>query len=393
MVVVNKPQTQLQHSSILIEELKGQIKEEHQVKTFENILALFLSVNLRCILGNLVEKSKSTASRWFNQAKFDETAWWRCIQQWQLARLKSFEEHKVGRKGYVWVRIDLTSIEKTGKELPFLRVFNGVHGIHLVVLHVSIARLSLPLAFRIYDPKKSHTPIELALELLRDFPAKSFAGWTCYLLVDSGFYSADFIKKAARLGYTNLTIGARDNLILKDGRRLRDCRQGEQVELESYPGKALFVAYIDLPRNNTIKRFYVLCTQKGCAKTLRRRHARRWPIEAFFQSAKYDFGLKETRLRSETGIKRWIMLSFLAYSLASVARAYQGIQLILEAGVPTPRFIFSFAKAAQVALDLLLTSYCSRVLLAAIHHNAHQLGLSVSLVPDPNIRPSFSCNS
>ena len=393
MVVVNKPVNQLQHSAILLEELKGHIKEEQQVKTFENILALFLSVNLRCILGNLVEKSKSTASRWFNQAKFDEAAWWRCIQAWGLARLKSFEQHKVGRKGYIWVRIDLTSIEKTGKVLPFLRVFNGVNGIHLVVLHVSIGRLSLPLAYRIYDPNQTHTPIELALELLKDFPAKSFAGWTCYLLVDSGFYSADFIKKAAGLGYTKLSIGARDNLLLKDGRRLKDCRQGERVELASYPGKALFVAYIDLPRNDTIKRFYVLCTQKGCARTLRRRHARRWPIEAFFQSAKYDFGLKETRLRSETGIKRWIMLSFLAYSLAAVTRAYQGIQFILEAGVPTPRFIFSFAQAAQHALEHLLTAYRSRVLLAAIYRNAHQLGLTVSLVPDPTICPSISCNS
>lgn len=393
MLVVNKSPSHLQHSAILLEELKGKIKEEHHVETFENILALFLSVNLRCILRNLVEKSKSTASRWFNQAKFDEGAWWRCIQEWQIARLKIFEQHKVGRKSHLLIRIDLTSIQKTGKGLPYLRVFNGVHGIHLVVMHVCIGRLSFPLAYQIYDPKNSSTPIELALELLREFPLKSFVGWTKWLLIDSGFYSADFMEKAACLGYTNLSIGARDNLVLSDGRRLRDCRQGERIELESHPGKALFVAYIDLPRNNTIKRFFVLCTQKGCAKTLRRRYARRWPIEAFFKSSKYDFGLKETRLRSETGIKRWILMSFLAYSLACLTRAYQGVKLILEAGLPTPRFIFSFAQAAQHALHQLLTAYRSRVLLASIHQSARYLGLTVSLVPDPNIRPSVSCNS
>jgi len=383
----------LQHSNSLLEELKGKLHKPHEVATFENLLALFLSVQVRCILGNLVEKSKSTASRWFNKAIFDEQAWWRSIQQWQLARLKEYEQHKVGRKGWMLLRIDLTSIEKTGKKLPFLRVYNGVQGIHLVVLHVSIGYLSFPLAYRIYDPSKSATPIELALELLSEFPAWCFAGWTCWLLVDSGFYSEDFIHKARRLGYTNLSLGARENLRLADARHLRDCRQGERIELQTMPGKALFVTYVDLPRNNTIKRFFVLCTQKGCARTLRRRYSKRWLIEAFFKSIKYDFGLKEARLRTEIGIQRWILLSFLAFSLASVTRAFRGIKPQPKAAKPSYRFVLSLAQAAKQVIDHLLLDYSNRILLLSIHQQAQTLGLKVFIVPDPTIHRLYACNS
>jgi hypothetical protein len=383
----------LQHLHSLLHEIKEKINSPHEIRTFENILALFLSVNIRCSLGNLVEKSKSTASRWFNRAKFDESGLWKCIQQWQLARLESFERGKAGRKSHMLLRIDLTSIEKTGKKLPFMPVFNKVKGIHLVVLPVSIARLSFPLAYRIYEPKQTYTPIELALQLLQEFPAKRFAGWSTWLLVDSGFYSVDFIDQAAHLGYPKLSIGARDNLILSDGRRLKDCTQGEGVELDSYPGKTLFVAYVDLPRNNTLKRFFVLCTQKASAATLRRRYSKRWLIEAFFKSCKHDFGLKEVRLRSEVGIRRWILMSFLAFSLASFVRAHKGIKLVYEATKPTPRFIYTLAQAAQQVLENLLWVYQNRVRLKAIYQHAHSLGLSVHLVPHVVIHHSYICNS
>ncbi len=53
---------------------------------------------------------------------------------------------------------------------------------------------------------------------------------------------------------------------------------------------------------------------------LARRYRRRWLIESFFKSVKHDFGLKEARLRTQTGIRLWIFLACLAYSFASLAR-------------------------------------------------------------------------
>ena len=42
-------------------------------------------------------------------------------------------------------------------------------GIHLVVIHVSIGKLSFPMGHAIYDPAQEHTPIQLALKLIRRF--------------------------------------------------------------------------------------------------------------------------------------------------------------------------------------------------------------------------------
>jgi len=42
----------------------------------------------------------------------------------------------------------------------------------------------------------------------------------------------------------------------------------------------------------------------------------RWLIESFFGSARHDLGLKEARLRSETGFKNWLLLVMLSASLA-----------------------------------------------------------------------------
>ena len=50
-----------------------------------------------------------------------------------------------GQKPWLVIRVDLTSIEKTGKSLPYTRTYNGVFGIHLVVIHVSIGKLSFPM--------------------------------------------------------------------------------------------------------------------------------------------------------------------------------------------------------------------------------------------------------
>ena len=110
--------------------------------------------------------------------------------------------------------------------------------------------------------------------------------------------------------------GGRSNLLLSDGRRLKDTKRGECIELDGLPGLPLYVSWVELPRIGKMKRFYVLDTQPGTARTLTRRHKRRWLIESFFKSAKHDFGLKETRLRSEAGIKDWIFFVWLSISMS-----------------------------------------------------------------------------
>ena len=98
---------------------------------------------------------------------------------------------------------------------------------------------------------------------------------------------------------------------------------------------------INIKRQAGKTRFYVAATFSASGAYLAQRYRRRWLIEAFFDSIKHDFGLKEARLRTKTGIRMWIFLACLAYSFARLARhlSQQTITLL---------------EAAQDVLDTLL---------------------------------------
>ena len=102
-----------------------------------------------------------------------DEVFWQELNEWQLKEL--YEVPRRGRRGDVVLKLDLTCIEKTGKRIPFARVFNRAYGIQLVVLHVCFGGLSFPMAYRIYRGKGKETPVDLALELLERFPASSWS--------------------------------------------------------------------------------------------------------------------------------------------------------------------------------------------------------------------------
>lgn len=283
-------------------------------RTFEATLGMFLAEGQPKQLGAVGICSTSTVSRLLAQlstGKLEEAR-----IRFQTAALRREYRRLRGKKPWLVIRVDLTSIEKTGKSLPYTRTYNRVFGIHLVVIHVSIGKLSFPMGCAIYDPAKDETPIQLAMKLIQQFHPYLWGDMPQFLVMDSGFYSADAMDLLRWWGFEHVSIGGRADLLLSDGRHLRDAQRGEGVELAGLPGMPLYVSWVELPRDGKMKRFYVLDTKPGTARTLTRRHKRRWLIESFFKSAKYDFGLKETRLRSETGIKNWLFLVWLSISLA-----------------------------------------------------------------------------
>ena len=218
------------------------------------------------------------------------------------------------------LKLDLTCIEKTGKHIPFARVFNKLFGIQLVVLYACVNGLSVPLGYRIYLGKDTATPVELALELLGDFPASRFSA-RVVVMADSGFSSREFITGCSDLGFKRLLLGMKCNRRLTDGRRLdKLIKRGECVTLHDLPQQPLYLSWCDVKRDEGEKRFYVAATFAAGGAYLARRYRKRWLIESFFKSVKYDFGLKEARLRTKTGIRLWIFLACLAFSLASLQR-------------------------------------------------------------------------
>lgn len=188
-------------------------------------------------------------------------------------------------------------------------MFNRRYGIQLVVLHACVGGLSFPLSYRVYRGKTKDTPVDLALELLAQFPASAWSS-KVVVMADAGFGSSEFIQGCTELGFKRLLVGVRCDRWLADGRQLEQLKQrGEQVTFHNLTECPLWLSWCDVKRKESKKRFYVAATFAAGGAYLARRYRRRWLIESFFKSIKHDFGLKEARLRTQTGIRLWIFLA------------------------------------------------------------------------------------
>ena len=106
--------------------------------------------------------SASTASRFFSCEHAPDELFWQELNGWQLEQF--YRLPRRGRRGDVVFKLDLTCIEKTGKQIPFARVFNRRYGIQMVVLHACVEGLRFPLGYRVYRGKGRATVVDLALE-------------------------------------------------------------------------------------------------------------------------------------------------------------------------------------------------------------------------------------
>lgn len=307
-----------QHSHSLLKKLETLFWNRRDIGVFRALVALFLDGKLRTTLQNIRGLSSSTASRFLSCEHVPDEVYWAALNRWQLQQCYLLPRR--GRRGDVVLKLDLTCVEKTGKQIPFARVFNRCYGIQLVVLHACVGGLSFPLGYWIYLGKGKSTPVDLALELLMQFPASGWSSQTV-VMADAGFGSSEFICGCGQLGFTRLLVGIRYNRKLTDGRRLEQLGElGEQVALHDLNNVPLWLSWCDVKREGGKTRFYVAATFSGGGAYLARRYRQRWLIESFFKSVKHDFGLKEARLRTKTGIRLWIFLACLAYSFASLAR-------------------------------------------------------------------------
>ena len=76
-------------------------------RAFECLLALFLTVSVRTLLGNAQGCSSSTLSRLLNLAPWKDQELRISPNTWQNIRLRRFHQHRWGRKPTVWVRLDV----------------------------------------------------------------------------------------------------------------------------------------------------------------------------------------------------------------------------------------------------------------------------------------------
>ncbi|MDF5717121.1 MAG: hypothetical protein PUP93_25450 [Rhizonema sp. NSF051] len=100
-------------------------------------------------------------------------------------------ERPLGRKPFLQVIIDLTTLEKFGKFKAFqnlIRVYNGKRGLHACCgVESVVGREGVPWNFRVWRGKGTASPAQLGLKMVKSLPKKLTKHFQVMVLVDTGF--------------------------------------------------------------------------------------------------------------------------------------------------------------------------------------------------------------
>ncbi|GHF61553.1 hypothetical protein HNQ07_004175 [Deinococcus metalli] len=190
---MSKSQIPGERVRILADEFLAIPTTSYQQRSLQAALFMFLNTSTKTALHRADLVSKSALSRLLNEYKWDTTEGWAVLQraQWDVLHLAARRKHRP----LLRLSVDLTSIEKKGSMLPFVRVYNKVHGIHLVVLFAEYGAVKFPVGYRVYKGKGTATPVTLARELLRTVPDAIKRRFRVRVLADSGFEAAVFLDE------------------------------------------------------------------------------------------------------------------------------------------------------------------------------------------------------
>lgn len=300
---------------ILADEFLAIPTTSYQQRSLEAALSMFLDTATKPALHRAELVSKSALSRLLNEYKWDTTEGWAVLHraQWDALRLAARNVHHPVLR----LSVDLTSIEKKGSTLPFVRVYNKVHGIHLVVLFAQYGSVKFPVGYRVYKGKGTATPVTLARQLLRTVPSKIRRRFRIRVLADSGFEAAVFLDEVQQLGF-EFVVGVRSTRrTMHPGEvTVADCPHGGYVELKNWPHDTLVLGRIDRGERT----FHAVSSELMEGDEVVAEGAKRWNEESFFKEGKHQFGLAQFAPRTEVGLDRWVLLVFLAWTLAILHR-------------------------------------------------------------------------
>ncbi len=177
-------------------------------------------------------KRPSTISRMFSQYPFPALGLMRVTRAFIEQQLWQHIKNTKKRRPPLEIMIDLTSLEKTGAfpDLP-VSFFNGVYGLHIVVLYLMLGQQRFPWAIRVWRGQGTTTWVQHAVSMLRCLPNWFAQRFRIRVLADGGFGSTEFIEGCADLKCP-LLVGMACDRKTKQGFRLDQLAlQGTLVEL------------------------------------------------------------------------------------------------------------------------------------------------------------------
>jgi hypothetical protein len=164
--------TILGHAQIILYTLLDLMPSPHQRLSLQAMFALFFEpTDGRMLPEHSVIKSPAALSRFLNNYGWPTRAVIRASRRYILDQIMKYAPP--GRRPYLQVIIDLTTLEKRGKFKAFenlIHVLNGKRGLNLVIMYIVVGQLKMLWAFRVWRGKGTDSPAKLGLKLLRTLP-------------------------------------------------------------------------------------------------------------------------------------------------------------------------------------------------------------------------------
>ncbi len=343
----------------LVYNLKDLMPTRYQKDNLEAMLGLFLEAQGHPLPEHSKTKSASALSRFLNINHWSTRGMISIIRNQILEIvLRTLFESGKGRRPFLQVIVDLTTLEKCGKFKKFedlISVYNGKRGLHIVVLYLVVGKWRIPWSFRVWRGKGTPSPAQLGLKLIKRLPELLTKRFKVMILADTGFGSAEFIHGIRKLKH-HAIVGVAISRTLDDGRSLRHLhKQGQQVNLVGLDFPVTVSWYYLKRDSGRLEKRIVISTRPLKASTIKWWGKRRWQIEGFFKTAKHRFGLHRFGQGTLLGMYRWLILSLTAYFIA------HWTYLSTRSSLPP-----DWGEAAQTALESILPKIVVSLLLLDI---------------------------
>lgn len=308
-------ETILVHAQALVYTLLNVMPTAHQRESLQAMLSQFLEAQGYPLPQHSPIKSAPALSRFLNVYGWSTRQLIRQVRQPILEQLLQYRP--VGRRPWLQIIVDLTTLEKCGKFKAFthlIHVLQGKRGLHLVMLYVVVGNFRVPWSFRVWRGKGAPSAAQLAIRLIDTLPAKLTKAFRVMILADTAFGSVEFLQ-AMRKRRHSVIVGLRCDRKLADGRQVCNlAKQGQQVMLDglSFP---VTIAWFYLKRHGKLEKRFVLSTRPLKGSTIIWWGRKRWQIEGFFKTIKHRFGLHRFGQQTLLGVYRWLVLCLVSFIL------------------------------------------------------------------------------
>jgi Transposase DDE domain len=360
----------------LLYTLMGLMPSPYQMLSLQAVLTMFWEPQRVALPEQCIVKSPAALSRFLNEYGWPTRAVIRATRKQILQELLKYAPR--GRRPHLQVIIDLTTLEKRGKFKAFtqlIHILHGKRGLHIVVMYLVVGGWRVPWAFRPWRGKETVTPAQLGLKLLRTLPTKLISRFRVLVLADTGFSSVEFINGVEKLHNFQAIVGIPKNRLMANGKAIKTItKKGQRVQITGF-NKMVTASWFYLERNGKLEKRFVISTRVLKGNTITWWGRRRWAIEGFFKTAKYQFGLASFGQQTLLGVYRWLILSLISFVLTHWV--YLSLK---QSNLP------NWKEAALLTLEQLLPAIAISLLLIEIESKRELLasqGMALELVPIP----------